>query len=64
MVTSRCRTQPRTHISSLIAWPLLGQAPRSLTFLDRFDQVAKQTEYLTGHPVTFAAPFSSSRSGR
>ena len=30
MVTSRCRTQPRTHISSLIAWPLLGQAPRRL----------------------------------
>ena len=26
-----------------------------LTFLDRFDRVAKQTEYLTGHPVAFAA---------
>jgi len=27
----------------------------SLTFLDRFDRVAKQTEYLTGHPLAFAA---------
>ena len=26
-----------------------------LTFLDRFDRVAKQTEYLTGHPTAFAA---------
>lgn len=25
-----------------------------LTFLDRFDHLAKQTEYLTGHPVAFA----------
>ncbi len=30
-------------------------AARALTFLDRFDRVAKQTEYLTGHPVAFAA---------
>lgn len=30
-------------------------AARALTFLDRFDHVAKQTEYLTGHPVAFAA---------
>ncbi len=28
---------------------------RSLTFLDRFDRVAKQTEYLTGHPFAFGA---------
>jgi hypothetical protein len=27
----------------------------SLTFLDRFDRVAKQTEYLTGHPFAFGA---------
>ena len=26
-----------------------------LTFIDHFDRVAKQTEYLTGHPVAFAA---------
>jgi low affinity Fe/Cu permease len=30
-------------------------AARPLTFLDRFDRVAKQTEYLTGHPFAFAA---------
>lgn len=24
-----------------------------LTFIDRFDRVAKQTEYLTGHPSAF-----------
>ncbi len=31
-----------------------GQATiSSLTFLDRFDRVAKQTEYLTGHPFAF-----------
>ncbi len=30
-------------------------AARPLTFLDRFDRVAKQTEYLTGHPLAFAA---------
>jgi Low affinity iron permease len=30
-------------------------AARPLTFLDRFDHVAKQTEYLTGHPLAFAA---------
>jgi len=28
---------------------------RSLTFLDRFDRVAKQTECLTGHPFAFGA---------
>ena len=28
---------------------------RSRTFLDRFDRLAKQTEYLTGHPIAFAA---------
>ncbi len=28
--------------------------PRSLTFLDRFDRVAKQIESFTGHPVAFA----------
>jgi low affinity Fe/Cu permease len=27
----------------------------SPTFLDRFDRVAKQTEYLTGHPFAFGA---------
>ena len=27
----------------------------SVTLLDRFDRVAKQTEYLTGHPFAFAA---------
>lgn len=33
-----------------------GQTAASpLTFLDRFDRVAKQTEYLTGHPFAFAA---------
>jgi low affinity Fe/Cu permease len=33
-----------------------GQTAASpLTFLDRFDRVAKQTEYLTGHPLAFAA---------
>ncbi len=33
-----------------------GQATISpLTSLDRFDRVAKQTEYLTGHPLAFAA---------
>ena len=33
-----------------------GQPPvRSHTFLDRFDRMAKQTEYLTGHPFAFAA---------
>jgi hypothetical protein len=33
-----------------------GQPPvRSHTFLDRFDRMAKQTEYLTGHPLAFAA---------
>jgi low affinity Fe/Cu permease len=26
-----------------------------LTFIDRFDRVAKQTEYFTGHPLAFAA---------
>jgi low affinity Fe/Cu permease len=30
-------------------------AGRPLTILDRFDRVAKQTEYLTGHPLAFAA---------
>lgn len=30
-------------------------ATRSLTFLDHFDRVAKQTENLTGHPLSFAA---------
>lgn len=30
-------------------------AARSFTFLDRFDRVAKQTEYLTGHPFAFVA---------
>lgn len=30
-------------------------AARVLTFFDRFDRVAKQTEYLTGHPFAFAA---------
>ena len=30
-------------------------AASPLTFLDRFDRVAKQTEYLTGHPIAFAA---------
>ena len=30
-------------------------AARTLTSLDRFDRVAKQTEYLTGHPFAFAA---------
>ena len=30
-------------------------AVRSLTILNRFDRVAKQTECLTGHPVTFGA---------
>ena len=30
-------------------------AVRSLTILDRFDRVAKQTECLTGHPVSFGA---------
>ncbi len=28
---------------------------RSRTFLDRFDRLAKQTEYLTGHPIAFAS---------
>ena len=28
---------------------------RPLTFFDRFDRVAKQTEYLTGHPLAFAS---------
>jgi low affinity Fe/Cu permease len=33
-----------------------GQTAMSpLTFLDRFDRVAKQTEYLTGHPFAFGA---------
>ena len=33
-----------------------GQTVTSpLTFLDRFDRVAKQTEYLTGHPFAFGA---------
>lgn len=33
-----------------------GQPPmRSHTFLDRFDRMAKHTEYLTGHPIAFAA---------
>jgi len=33
-----------------------GQTPANVpTFLDQFDRVAKQTEYLTGHPMTFAA---------
>lgn len=30
-------------------------AARSLTFLDHFDRVAKQTENLTGHPLSFGA---------
>ena len=30
-------------------------AVRSLTFLDRFDRVAKQTECFTGHPFAFGA---------
>jgi hypothetical protein len=30
-------------------------AVRSLTILDRFHRVAKQTECLTGHPVAFGA---------
>ena len=30
-------------------------AARPLTFIDRFDRVAKQTEYFTGHPFAFAA---------
>lgn len=33
-----------------------GQTAASpLTFIDRFDRVAKQTEYLTGHPFAFAS---------
>jgi low affinity Fe/Cu permease len=33
-----------------------GQTAASpLTFIDHFDRVAKQTEYLTGHPLAFAA---------
>ena len=33
-----------------------GQATASPpTFLDRFDRVAKKTEYLTGHPFAFGA---------
>ncbi len=33
-----------------------GQPPvRAHTFLDRFDRMAKQTEWLTGHPFAFAA---------
>jgi len=33
-----------------------GQTVASpLAFLDRFDRVAKQTEYLTGHPFAFNA---------
>lgn len=33
-----------------------GQTASSpLTFIDHFDRVAKQTEYLTGHPLAFAA---------
>jgi low affinity Fe/Cu permease len=30
-------------------------AARPLTFNDHFDRMAKQTEYLTGHPLAFAA---------
>ena len=30
-------------------------AVKALTFLDRFDRLAKQTECLTGHPFAFAA---------
>ena len=30
-------------------------AARSLTFMDHFDRVAKQTENLTGHPLSFVA---------
>ena len=30
-------------------------AARSLTFLDHFDRVAKQTENFTGHPLAFTA---------
>ena len=42
-----------------------GQTAASpLTFLDRFDRVAKQTEYFTGHPTRSPPPFSSSQSGR
>ena len=39
-------------------------AVRSLTFLDRFDRVAKQTECFTDHPVAFAPPFASLQSWR
>ena len=42
-----------------------GQPPvRSHTFLDRFDRMAKQTEYLTGHPFAFAAALCFIVSGR
>ena len=30
-------------------------AARSLTFMDHFDRIAKQTETLTGHPLSFVA---------
>ncbi len=39
----------------MIISPNSQTAASSLTFLDRFDRVAKQTEYLTGHPIAFAA---------
>ena len=39
----------------MIISPTGQTAPRLLTFLDRFDRAAKQTEHLTGHPVAFAA---------
>ena len=39
----------------MIISPNSQTAASSLTFLDRFDRVAKQTEYLTGHPLAFAA---------
>jgi low affinity Fe/Cu permease len=39
----------------MIISPTGQTAAKSLTFLDHFDRVAKETEYLTGHPVAFAA---------
>ena len=50
MVTSRCRTQPRTHISSLIAWPLLGQAPRPIVIFGNLaGLVVGRLRALVGH---------------
>ena len=39
----------------MIISPSGQTTPRSLTFFDEFDRVAKQLETLTGHPLTFVA---------